>query len=84
MKSTFCRNKQKWALKFCFEYWMKPLCSTLSNLDISCYNSLGAGHDDGSDECPNGANIMSTYVPSGKACFTWSNCSRRWVQDYLR
>ncbi|XP_028401265.1 A disintegrin and metalloproteinase with thrombospondin motifs 6-like isoform X2 [Dendronephthya gigantea] len=48
------------------------------------FHNLGGGHDPGTDECPNGANIMSTYVPSGKACFTWSKCSRRWVQDYLR
>ncbi|CAB4008505.1 A disintegrin and metallo ase with thrombospondin motifs 16-like, partial [Paramuricea clavata] len=48
------------------------------------FTSLGGGHDGSTDECPNGANLMSTYVSSGKACFTWSNCSRKWVQNYLR
>ncbi|CAB4005470.1 A disintegrin and metallo ase with thrombospondin motifs 18-like, partial [Paramuricea clavata] len=47
------------------------------------FHNFGFGHDIDRG-CSNGRNIMSTYVPSGNAAFTWSNCSRQYAQNFLR
>ncbi len=45
--------------------------------------SVGYGHDSGTT-CPNGASVMSTYLPAGSAAFTWSSCTRKYATEFLK
>ena len=47
------------------------------------YSSIGYNHDE-TAECPDRSYIMSTVVSAGPASFTWSNCSKDFVQSFLR
>ncbi|CAB4001536.1 A disintegrin and metallo ase with thrombospondin motifs 6 [Paramuricea clavata] len=49
-------------------------------------HSLGYGHDGQkySANCPNGAGVMSTYLPAGQAAFVWSKCSRKYATEFLK
>lgn len=45
-------------------------------------HNLGVGHD-GTDECPDGTNIMATGSASGASSFHWSSCSSSQISSAL-
>ena len=51
--------------------------------DKILYYSIGYNHDV-TEECPDKSYIMATVIPAGPASFTWSTCSRDFVQSFLR
>ena len=48
-----------------------------------CIYSIGCGHD-GDTGCPDGASVMSRYLPSGGAAFHLSNCTKQCATKFLK
>ncbi|PFX24446.1 Neurogenic locus Notch protein [Stylophora pistillata] len=46
-------------------------------------HNMGVDHDV-TDECPSSTYIMSAVLPGGPKAETWSNCSMRVIQEFLR
>ena len=45
---------------------------------------MGVSHDGSSANCPDRNYILSTLLPGGASAETWSACSRRTIQGFLR
>ncbi|XP_028401263.1 A disintegrin and metalloproteinase with thrombospondin motifs 18-like [Dendronephthya gigantea] len=56
--------------------------NSASTIAHEVFHNIGYYHD-GSEKCPNHKYIMSTVVSSGPASYTWSACSRDYVQSFL-
>ncbi|KAJ7351837.1 metalloendopeptidase [Desmophyllum pertusum] len=47
-------------------------------------HNMGVDHDGTSADCPDSTYIMSATLPGGSSAVTWSDCSRKTMQDFLR
>ncbi|XP_030845354.1 A disintegrin and metalloproteinase with thrombospondin motifs 4 [Strongylocentrotus purpuratus] len=47
-------------------------------------HALGIGHDGAGNSCPTSGHIMASVTSSGAGAYTWSECSVRYLNSFLR